>query len=234
MFLQLLHREERELDAPFFIDIYRMQIKPRIAIFMYQPYCSVQSGNGVIEALEQQFNFKIFTRQPVEYNFFDDVDCVCFPGGVGDAQKFDFLLRHNKQRIVEYVQEGGKYLGICMGAYWADAHYFDILDRVSVRQYITQPNTDTRRPHAKNIDVVWNGSSEKMFFYDGPAFIGSNCEVVSQYKNGDAMAIIQNNIGLIGCHPEATPVWYEDHSWMKGKWTSQHHLLQQFATRLIG
>lgn len=211
-----------------------MQSKPRIAIFMYQPYCSVQSGNGVIEALEGCFNFKIFTRQEVERNFFDDVDCVCFPGGLGDADKFDFLLKHNKQRIIEYVHGGGKYLGICMGSYWAGEEYFNILDRVSVQQYITQRNADTRRPHAKHISVTWNGKPEKMFFYDGPAFIGNNCRVVSRYQNGDAMAIVQNNIGLIGCHPEAVPFWYDEYSWMKSKWIDQRHLLRDFTQQLIG
>lgn len=210
-----------------------MQRKPKIAIFMYQPYCSVQSGNGVIEALEQHFTFKIFTRQEVESNFFDDVDCVCFPGGFGDAKKFDYLLKHNKQRVVDYVRDGGKYLGICMGSYWADQHYFDLLDNVRVEQYITQPNTDTRRPHAKNINVTWNGKQENLFFYDGPAFIGNNCHVVSRYANGDPMAIIQNNLGLVGCHPEATPFWYDEYSWMKNKWVSKHHLLRQFVNNLL-
>lgn len=210
-----------------------MHKKPRIAIFMYQPYCSVQSGNGVIEALERHFTFKIFTRQEVERNFFDDVDCVCFPGGFGDAKKFDFLLKHNKDRVIDFVKNGGKYLGVCMGSYWADREYFDLLDRVSVEQYITQPNTDTRRPHAKHIDVTWNGSSEKMFFYDGPTFIGNNCDVVSRYMNGNPMAIVQDNLGLIGCHPEAVPFWYDEYSWMKGKWIDQRHLLLKFTQDLL-
>ena len=210
-----------------------MQTKPRIAIFMYQPYCSVQSGNGVIEALEDHFNFKIFTRQEVERNFFDNVDCVCFPGGFGDAKKFNFLLKHNKQRVIDYVKSGGKYLGICMGGYWADREYFDILNNISVQQYIIQPNTDTRRPHAKNINVMWDGRPEQLFFYDGPAFIGTDCQVVSRYQNGNAMAIVQDNIGLIGCHPEAVPFWYNGYSWMKGKWVDKRYLLRNFVQNLL-
>lgn len=200
---------------------------------MYQPYCSIQSGNGVIQSLEQHFNFKIFTRQEVERDFFDDVDCVCFPGGFGDADKFDFLLKHNKRRVVEYVKNGGKYLGVCMGGYWADKQYFDLLDDVKVEQYIIQPNADTRRPHAKHLSVEWNGVHEKMFFYDGCTFKGSNFQTWSTYANGDPMAIVQNNIGLIGCHPEATPHWYNEYSWMKGKWINQQHLLRQFVEQLL-
>lgn len=200
---------------------------------MYQPYCSVQSGNGIIEALERDFNFKIFTRQEVERNFFDDVDCVCFPGGLGDADKFEYLLKHNKQHVVDYVRRGGKYLGVCMGSYWAGPEYFNLLNGVDVVQYITRPNTDTRRPHAKHMSVVWEGREERMFFYDGPTFVGRGFETVSTYGNGDPMAIVQNNLGLIGCHPEAVPFWYDEYSWMKGKWIDQRHLLQQFTWNLL-
>lgn len=200
---------------------------------MYQPYCSVQSGNGVMEALEQHFKFKIFTRQEVERDFFDNVDCVCFPGGLGDAKKFDFLLKDNKKHIIDYVNNGGKYLGICMGSYWAGSEYFDLLNGTDVVQYITRPNTDTRRPHAKHLDVVWNNRSEKMFFYDGPTFVGGRYQTIGSYMNGDPMAIVQNNLGLIGCHPEATPYWYSEYSWMKGKWINQHHLLRDFVERLL-
>lgn len=200
---------------------------------MYQPYCSVQSSNGVIEALEEHYSFKFFTRQEVETNFFDNVDCVCFPGGFGDAGKFDFLLRQNKPYVIDYIQQGGKYLGICMGSYWAGPHYFNITKHITIEQYITRPTADTRRPHAKQMPVQWNNQPETMFFYDGPTFIGDKFVTISTYPNNDPMAIIQNNIGLIGCHPEATPYWYQQYSWMKGKWTDNRLLLKQFVDCLI-
>ena len=60
-------------------------MKGTIAIFVHQPMCSVQSANGIIKALSPNYTFKIFSRQEVERDFFDDVDVVCFPGGIGDA-----------------------------------------------------------------------------------------------------------------------------------------------------
>jgi hypothetical protein len=129
-------------------------MKGRIALFLHQPHCSIQSGNGIMRALSSHYNFKIFTRQALEADFFDDVDIVCIPGGIGDASSFDYLLRQNGNRIKEFVQQGGKYLGICMGAYWAGSNYLDLLDNVDAVQYIIQPNTDTRRPHAKDLKVT--------------------------------------------------------------------------------
>jgi hypothetical protein len=205
-------------------------MKPTIALFLYDPKCSVQSGNGVIHALQDYYNFKIFSINPLEDTFFDDVDIVAIPGGFGDASSFDSLFKYNGPLVKNFVSNGGKYLGICMGAYWAGKHYFDILDNTDAVQYITRPATDTRRPHAKNIDIKWFEHSYKMFFYDGCALVGDgNYKTVATYPNGDAMAIIQGNIGVIGCHPEAEQFWYDGYSWMKGKYINQQHLLLDFV-----
>jgi glutamine amidotransferase-like uncharacterized protein len=209
-------------------------MKGRIALFLHQPYCSVQSGNGIIEALSPHYSFKIFTRHDLERDFFDDVDIICFPGGIGDASNFDFLSKNNGYRIQEFIQQGGAYLGICMGAYWAGSEYFDILKGVDAVQYITRPNTDTRRPHAKDININWNGLDTTMFFYDGCALVGNGkFDTIATYANGDPMAVIQNRIGLIGCHPEATPFWYDEYSWLNGKYVNKHRLLLDFVDRLI-
>ena len=102
-------------------------MKPKIALFLHQPKCSVQSGNGIIRALSAHYDFKIFTRYELEDDFFDDVDIVCVPGGFGDSDSFDSLMQVNGQRIRNFVAAGGRYLGICMGAYWADTDYFGLL-----------------------------------------------------------------------------------------------------------
>jgi glutamine amidotransferase-like uncharacterized protein len=189
----------------------------------YENYCFVYT----IKALSTYYRFKIFTRHELENNFFDDVDIVCFPGGFGDANSFDYLTRENTSSLRKFIRNGGKYLGICMGAYWAGKHYFDILDGVDSVQYITQPNTDTHRPHAKNISVTWQDVPTNMYFYDGCAFVGKgNFKTVARYANNDPMAIIQNNIGLIGCHPESEQHWYDSYSWMKPHYhNGYHHIL---------
>ena len=213
-----------------------MTNKTKIALFVCDPKCSVQSSNGVMKALSSHYNFKLFSKNEVEEGFFDDVDMVIFPGGIGDSDSYDTILKNNKDVVVDFVTRGGKYLGICMGAYWAGEDYFDILDDVDSLQYIKRPNTDTRRPHAKNIKVNWQGNDTTMFFYDGCAMVGDgNYETVATYANGDAMAIIQKNIGLIGCHPESQQFWYDSYSWLKGKYHNgtQHKLLLDFVNELM-
>ena len=190
-----------------------------------------------MRALSPSYSFKIFTRHELEANFFDDIDIVCIPGGLGDASSFDYLLGENGPRIQQFIQQGGKYLGICMGAYWAGKHYLNMLEDIDAVQYLTQPNTDTRRPHAKNIAITWDNIPMNMFWYDGCALVGntSNLEIVATYANGDAMAIIKDRIGLIGCHPESEQFWYDSYSWMKGKYHngSHHKILLEFVNKLM-
>lgn len=212
-------------------------MKPKIAVFIHQPMCSVQSGNGIINALSDHYTFKIFTKQTLEDVFFDDVDMLAFPGGFGNSDAYDYLLKNNGKSIKKFINNGGKYLGICMGAYWAGSHYFNLLDGVDSVQYYKQPTACTRRPHTKAMPVTWQGQEEKMFFNDGCTFVGNSkkYETVATYSNGQPMAIIQNNLGLIGCHPESEKFWYDSYRWMPNYWhEKQHHeLLLDFVNSLM-
>jgi glutamine amidotransferase-like uncharacterized protein len=211
-------------------------MKPTIALFINDPKCSVQSGNGIINSLGSHYKFKLFSKNELESNFFDNVDMIAVPGGFGDSNSYDKLFKHNASRVIDFVGNGGRYLGICMGAYWAGKHYLNIMEGVKVVQYIKRPNADTKRPHAKNISIEWLGQPQNMFFYDGCAIIGDGkYKTIATYANGDPMAIIQDKIGLIGCHPESEAFWYDSYSWLKGKYHKGHHhkLLLNFVDDLL-
>jgi len=213
-------------------------MKNKIALFTNHPQCSIESCNGILQALQPYFQFKLFTRWPLEKDFFNDVTMIAFPGGIGDSNSFYRLFSSNQDQIKNFVARGGKYLGICMGAYWADQHYFNLLTDIRVEQYIKRPGSDTRRPHAKAQSVLWKGQEEKMFFYDGCSFTGlglDSAQIYALYPNGDPMAIIQNNLGLIGCHPESTQDWYtEYYNWMRPHYHGGYHheLLLDFVSDL--
>jgi Biotin-protein ligase, N terminal len=211
-------------------------MRGKIALFLDQPRCSVQSGNGIMRALEPHYRFKIFTKHSVEKDFFDDVDIIAVPGGIGDANTYRRLMGNHQARIRNFVSDGGRYLGICMGAYWAANHYLNLLDGVKATQYITRPDSCTRRPHAKAMPVEWHGEPERMYFYDGCALHGDGeFDTVATYSNGDAMAGYQGRIGLIGCHPESTQHWYNQPRYIEKHWhKGRHHkLLQGFVDDLM-
>jgi glutamine amidotransferase-like uncharacterized protein len=212
----------------------------KIALYTKHPYCSLDGCNGIMESLYPYYKFKLFNERHIEEEFFDDVDMIMFPGGVGDSDKFDrFFASTDKDKIIQnYVKQGGRYIGICMGAYWADKDYFDILKHARASQYIKRPGTDTRRPHPKAIDVTWRGQDTKMFFYDGCSIHGdeSQFEVVARYKgNNDPMAIVQGRVGLIGCHLEAEKYWYDKPKYMQKHWNNGYHklLLKEFVDYIM-
>ena len=213
-----------------------LHVKGRIALFVHHPRCSIQSVNGIIKSLEEHYVFKTFTKHEIEEGFFDDVDIVCFAGGIGDSDAYDFLFRDNGDSIRRYVQNGGRYLGVCMGAYWADKHYFNLLGDVSADQYIRRTNTCTRRYYSKAVECNWNGTTDRFFFYDGPAFIGDELsfETVARYTNGDPAAIIKGRIGLVGPHLESQEFWY-DKPYLHKYWHKDTHgnLLLNFVDRLM-
>ena len=179
----------------------------------------MESVNGIIRSLSPAHNIKLFTKHKVEDDFFDDVDLVVFPGGQGDASAYGHLLRVNHDDIKAFLQRGGKYLGVCMGAYWADPYYFDLLNETRVVQHIRRPNAEIRSSYATTAAVRWCGEEHRMYFYDGPTFIGGEFEVIATYENGDPMAIVQDGIGLIGCHLESESSWYTK-KYMQPHW---HH-----------
>ena len=205
----------------------------RIALFVGHPFCSIQGCNAIIESLDSKYRFKLFTKHLVEQQFFDDVDAVMFGGGVGDADAYENLLKNNGNLIKQYVSSGGKYVGICMGGYWAGSNYLNILRGCDTVQYIKRDNSDTKRPHAKNLSILWQNQPHNMFFYDGFAVTEGRYEKIASYVNGDAMAVIQDNVGIIGCHPEASEDWYDIYSWMKHKYVSKKHLLLEFVDSFV-
>jgi len=211
-------------------------MKPKVILYLDHPRCSVQSCHGIIRALSPKYEVDIFQQYEIKESNFKKYDIIAFPGGIGDSDSFDTTIRGKMDVIKNQITKGKKYLGICMGAFWAGHHYFDILDGVKCEQYIKRHNSDVRRPFSTIAPVLWEGKKYNMFFYDGCSLVGDNSkfETIATYVNSDPMAIIQNNIGLIGCHPESDEYWY-DKPYLKKYWHNfvHHQLLLDFVDKLI-
>ena len=213
-----------------------------IALFNHHPECSNQCCFGVMRALEPKYRVKWFDVRSNLDEVLNESDGLFFPGGIGDSDSyFDFFTRTKANKIANFISRGGRYVGICMGAYWAGSRYFDILDRVDAIQYIKRETAEIRRSYGTIAQVKWNRhkpdqSTELMFFYDGCTFVGNGeYELVATYLNNEPMAIIQGNIGLIGCHPESEEFWYEEpYQYINKYWHDgrHHNLLLDFVNSL--
>ena len=190
-----------------------------ISLFVNHPECSTDCCDGMIKALSPNYEINLFNTDSDLLTVLNSTDIVAFPGGIGDADSYD------------------KFFRICMGAYWAGSYYFDILNGIEPVQYIKQDTADIRRSYSTIANVTWNGKPETMFFYDGCALTGNldSAKIVSTYANGDAMAIIQNRVGVIGCHPESQKYWYEKpRAYISEHWHEErnHKLLLDFVDEL--
>lgn len=209
----------------------------KLALFQHHPECSRQCCDGVIRALSPNYEIKIFTVDNDIDEVLNDVDGIIFPGGIGDSDSYhDFFTRTKANKIAAFLSRGGRYIGICMGAYWAGSRYFDILDKVDAVQYITRPTADIKRSYGTVSNIEWLAEKHKMFFYDGCTFVGSGYyDTIAKYANDEPMAIIQGNVGLIGCHPESEEFWYEEpYQYINKFWHhgEHHQLLLEFVNSL--
>ena len=209
-------------------------MRPTIGLFHKHPHASAHCCIGMLKALGDQFRVKLLGIEDCTYRRMRSMQLVAFPGGVGEADEWSKLFKNQVGDVRRFVQGGGGYLGICMGAYWTGPGYFDLIPGLQIDQYIKSPGAEIRRSYMTTADVDWLGNREKMFFWDGPVMneVGT---VVARYKNGGVMALRKNNIGLIGCHPESQQSWYEK-KYMRGRWHGGKHwaLLREFSRDLIG
>ena len=208
----------------------------KIAVFQHDPLCSRQCASAVASVLARDHDVSLIGLSDITPAGLEGFDLLVMPGGEGDAQRFHSLFALRRDFVSSFVQRGGAYLGICMGAYWGDRNYFGLLPQTECVQYITRPRAEIRRSFKTTLRVEWQGAPDSMFFHAGCTFLseGDSFDVIARYSNGDPMAIISNRVGLIGCHPESAQDWYDTPSlipqWHQGR---HHDLLREFVARLI-
>jgi len=198
---------------------------------------AIMCGDGIVEALSSHFNIKKFRKHQCIAETFKDVDMLVFPGAIGDADDyFHMFPRKNANVVADFVANGGAYLGVCVGAYWAGPSYFDILKGAEPVQYIKRPTADIMRSCNIAAHCVWQGEEEQIFFRDGCTFVGdlSHSEIISTYFNKEPMCIRQGKIGVMGACLDSQEWWYDNKTlkqyWHEGR---HHELLLQFVNDLI-
>lgn len=213
-------------------NIYGMKLK--VAVFVNHPQCSVQSAHGIVRTL-QDYSIDCIGRQHLRDKVLKKYDLLCIPGGLGDSDTWHSIMEPFADSITNFVASGRRYLGICMGAYWAGPYYFNLLQNIEPVQYIKRADAEVRRSFGTVVDIDWSGQTETVYFYDGCCFIGKGPrQVLATYSNGEPAAIIQDNLGLIGPHLESDIYWYSK-PYMKPYWHDYRHhdLLKKFVDQLF-
>jgi glutamine amidotransferase-like uncharacterized protein len=182
-------------------------------------------SESVAEMLQaSKFHFRITyvgetEAQPISDDILAKATVYAQPGGDGSVEHgFAFLAPH-ADRIRTFVQNGGHYLGFCMGGYFAGKDPgFGLLPGDS-DEYITSRQASVTTDKDTVIDVIWRGTKRTVYFQDGPLFIvnpgSTGTTTLASYDSNGAIAALvapfgKGKVGVVGPHPEATDDWFTE------------------------
>lgn len=119
--------------------------------------------------------------------------------------------------IRNFVASGGKYLGLCMGAYLASASNLGLITD-DLESEVGREGFPVTTISDASVAVTWNGEKDQVFFQDGPYFFSHDGELgfheIAIYENGDTAAARytfgDGVVVLSGPHPEAEIEWFID------------------------
>ena len=137
------------------------------------------------------------------------------PGGDGSVKRAYKKVKKDVSAVLNFVQNGGRYLGICMGAYLVDDDPGYGLG-LNTDQYISSLGATVTSERDSIVQVSWRGNTRWMYFQDGPYFMPDSGvtgqTILAYYTNGKVAAMVQpygkGKIGVPGPHPEAPATWY--------------------------
>ncbi|MYW70938.1 hypothetical protein, partial [Pseudonocardia sp. SID8383] len=114
----------------------------------------------------------------------------------------------------DWVGDGGRYLGFCLGGYLAGATPgFGLLPGDTDR-WIDSPGATVGHDGDALVRLDWRGRDRTLFFQDGPHFLLDSGTVLARYPDGLVAAAVtpfgHGRVGVVGPHPEAGPDWFAD------------------------
>jgi biotin--protein ligase len=194
-------------------------------------YAGRGTWNDSIQALEKMFGWMNYTVELIEAdrinnNGLDGFGIVCIPGG----NMYDYaqdLSDRGRENVRNFVQNGGGYIGICGGAYFAAERMSWRGNQMPVSSLCLFPGSaigpiDEIMPYPNytmcKVNIVNHthsitdseGDSEWMLYYWGPALIpniNARITILGAYDKGNQTAMLAFGYGkgrvfLVGTHPE--------------------------------
>lgn len=195
----------------------------RVAVYRGPAACDgcAQTAKEAIERLGSRYRVDFVgahERKDITPETLSHYDVYVQPGG---GQDIPAALRRLGDRRVEairrFVQQGGRYLGLCMGAYLADASNIGLIQD-DLDSEVGRPGFEADTVDDYAVDTWWHGRRNSVFYQDGPYFPASSespgYRAIATYANGD-VAVARYDLGhgtvvLTGPHPEADESWFDD------------------------
>lgn len=133
------------------------------------------------------------------------------PGGVSDVA-YGAMTKKLKTSLVDFIQNGGGFVGFCAGAFLA-TDWFNLLDARSGAYPYNSERSDVGFAF---LDVLWNGRKRSIYFEGGPYFynVGPTVDVTARFMSGEAesarASFGRGRVYITGGHPEAPAIWSEE------------------------
>lgn len=173
--------------------------------------------------LEKSGRFNVQFIGPGEERALDDeglamVTLYVQPGGHDDVDlAMEQLGESATDAISRWVRDdGGRYLGLCMGAYLAGSDPgMGLLAPGDTLRYAGTPDSLVDDGQESVIAVEWDGEIRYQYSQDPAVIVESGVEgerVLSRFANGAVNALVrpvgEGAVGVVGTHPEATRDWF--------------------------
>ncbi|WP_062117837.1 BPL-N domain-containing protein [Aureimonas sp. AU40] len=145
-------------------------------------------------------------------------DVYVQPGGGQDIPAaFASFGDARVEAIQTYVAGGGRYLGLCMGAYLASGYGLGLIEQ-DLDSEVGRPGFPVETIESTAVSTRWNGQTQTVFFQDGAylpkARNDPGFRTIATYENGDIAAarytFRRGVVVLSGPHPEADESWFEE------------------------
>lgn len=137
-------------------------------------------------------------------------DLYAQPGGDGGPTQAFKNPTQDISTIKEWVKAGGRYLGICLGGYYAGSWVFNMLPG-DADSYVNSPGSDISTTADTIVKVLWRDKLRYIFFQDGAYFTLSStttpATILARYKANNAIAAMvtafgKGKVAVSGPHPE--------------------------------
>lgn len=184
-------------------------------------YSGPSAGDGCAEAVAA-----VARQAGLPVRYVEDLDKIpdlleravvlVIGGTTGDLEKFRrSFTPHTERAIKSYLRDGGRYWGICGGAYVAATQFGGNDGPVKALKLIPAVARDYGDGEAKLETVRWRGKKCELYLQGSPKFAITDreaaVEIIARFED-DSIAALQcaygkGKVAVSGPHPEAKESW---------------------------
>ncbi len=161
---------------------------------------SILCVNALIEMFSTHYEIKLVDSNFIIKESLSNYKCLIIPGGA-DLPYCEKLNGEGNNKIKSFVSNGGLYIGICAGAYYAsknidfrgdgytikESRELDFFDGTAIGSIPSLTNDNYYSENSKSksvIDIDFLGEKVQVFYHGGSYFEGNTASTLGHYENG--------------------------------------------------